>query len=224
MPLLPSQPFHSSSARLAVACPSPTPSQPRGAASTGGLGTGPWPSGFAHIRRSRSRASASFPSPGTQGVAVKVSGPAGANTTLAAPCPRAPAQCALSRPGTGSAHHATWSPTHLVWTWLRPRQPNPEGEENPQGVGRIGSRDAHTGSRLPSPRPRADASRRTPAPRSGQPGRRGSAGRGAADSYGRLGGAVSPARCPRADRAHPGPLTAGDTLPAWLWHQAELCS
>lgn len=110
MPLPPSQPFHSSSARLAVACPSPTPSQPRGAASTGGLGTGPWPSGFAHIRRSRSRASASFPSPGTQGVAVKVSGPAGANTTLAAPCPRAPTQCALSRPGTGSAHHATWSP------------------------------------------------------------------------------------------------------------------
>lgn len=110
MPLPPSQPFHSSSARLAVASPSPTPSQPRGAASTGGLGTGPWPSGFAHIRRSRSRASASFPSLGARGVAAKVSGPAGANTALAAPCPRAPAQCALSRPGTGSAHHATWSP------------------------------------------------------------------------------------------------------------------
>lgn len=67
MPLPPNQPLHSSSARLAVASPSPTPSQPRGAVSTGGLGTGPWPSGFAHIRRSRSRASSSFPSLGAQG-------------------------------------------------------------------------------------------------------------------------------------------------------------
>lgn len=87
MPLLLSQPFHSSSAGLAVVSPSPTPPQPRGAASTGGLGTGPWPSGFAHIRRPRSRATASFPSLGAPGAAAKVSGPAGASSARSSPLP-----------------------------------------------------------------------------------------------------------------------------------------
>lgn len=66
MPLLPSQPFRGSSAGLAMARPSPTPPQLSGAASTGGLGTGPRPPGFTHIRRPRSRASASSPSLGAE--------------------------------------------------------------------------------------------------------------------------------------------------------------
>lgn len=198
MPLLPSQPFHSSSAGLAVASPSPTPSQPRGAASTGGLGTGPWPSGFAYIRRPRSRATASFPSRGAPGAAAKVSGRAGVSSALKAPCPLPGAPC--SRPHAGSAHRHL-VPTHLGWTWLRQPQRSRRERRNPQGVGRRGSRDAHTGSRvLPAP------GERTPPAghllgslaRGSRAGSGGSAGRGAADSQGRLGGAGSPAPSPRA--------------------------
>lgn len=111
-------------------------------------------SGFAHIRRSRSRASASFPSLGARGAAAKVSGPAGASAALAAPCPRTPTQCPLLQTARWVGTPCHLVPTHLGWTWLRQLQPNQEGEEKPagQGVGRIGSRDAHTGSRA-SPAP-----------------------------------------------------------------------
>lgn len=100
------------------------------------------------------------------------------------------------------------------------------GEPAGRGEDRI-PRRAHG---LAPPQPQAPGGRRLPQDTcsalraAGWADRRGSAGRGAADSYGRLGGAVSPARCPRAGRAHSGPLAAGDALPAWLSHQAELCS
>lgn len=171
MPLLPSQPFHSSSAGLAVASPSPTPSQPRGAASTGGLGTGPWPSGFAYIRRPRSRATASFPSLGAPGAAAKVSGPTRASSALETPCPRAPARRALfqtPRP-LRTPSPGPHSPRVDMAQAATAKQ---EGEEKPAGRGeeRI-PRRAHGLARPPSPG-RAHASRRTPArlAGSGQPG------------------------------------------------------
>lgn len=189
MPLLPRQPCHSSSAGLAVASPSPTPSQPRGAASTGGLGTGPWPSSFAHIRRPRSRATASFPSLGALGATAKVSGPTGASSALEAPCPPAPVQHALFQTPRRLRTPYHLVPTHLGWTWLRQPRRSRRERRNPQGVERRGSRDAHTGSRvLPAPGERA--SERTPPAghllcslaRGSPAGSRGSARRGATDS------------------------------------------
>lgn len=167
-----------------MASPSPTPSQPRGAASTGGLGTGPWPSGFAHIRRPRSRATASFPSLGAPGTAAKVSGRVGASSALETPCPQAPAQRALFQTPRRLRTPSHLVPTHLEWTWLRQPQRSRRERRNPQGVGR-GSQEVHTGSRvLPAPGERTppaghllgSLARGSPA------GSRGSAGRGAADS------------------------------------------
>lgn len=185
MPLLPSQPFHSSSAGLAVASPSPTPSQPRGAASTGGLGTGPWPSGFAHIRRPRSRATASFPSLRSPGNRCQSFRPGwgqlcSRNPLPSGTCPARPV------PDPAPAPHAIPPGPHSPRVDMAQAATGSGRERrNPQGVGRRGSQDVHTGSRvLPAPGERTppaghllgSLARGSPA------GSRGSAGRGAADS------------------------------------------
>lgn len=172
MPLLPSQPFHSSSAGLAVASPSPTPSQPRGAASTGGLGTGPWPSGFAHIRRPRSRATASFPSLRSPGNRCQSFRPGwgqlcSRNPLPSGTCPARPV------PDPAPAPHAIPPGPHSPRVDMaQAATAKREGEAKPAGRGeeRI-PRRAHGLARPPSPG-RAHASRRTPArlAGSGQPG------------------------------------------------------
>lgn len=136
--------------------------------------------------------------------------------------PRSPgSRCQSFRPGWGQLRSQSPLPPArraLFQTPRRLRTPSPgphsprvdmaqaatakqEVEEKPAGRGeeRI-PRRAHGLARPASPG-RAHASRRTPARLAGwgsRAGSRGSAGRGAADSQGRLGGAGSPAPSPRA--------------------------